>query len=76
MPITSMQSFILIAWKLWKELITQTCYSILKPKIKIDKIENAIIMPVNCFKSIARKLSDKLITQTCYHKLKPNLKID
>ena len=35
MLITSVQSFKLIAWKLWEELITQTCYTILKPNLKI-----------------------------------------
>ena len=35
MLITCVQSFKLIAWKLWEELITQTCYSILKPNLKI-----------------------------------------
>ena len=34
MLITSMQSFKLIAWKLWEELITQTCCPILKPNLK------------------------------------------
>ena len=33
--ITSVKSFKLIAWKLWEELITQTCYPILKPNLKI-----------------------------------------
>ena len=33
--IASVQSFKLIAWKLWEELITQTCYPILKPNLKI-----------------------------------------
>ena len=35
MLIISVQSFKLIAWKLWEELITQTCYPILKPNLKI-----------------------------------------
>ena len=35
MLITSVQSFKVIAWKLWKEYITQTCYPILKPNLKI-----------------------------------------
>ena len=34
MLITSVRSFKLIAWKLWEELITQTCYPILKPNLK------------------------------------------
>ena len=33
--ITSVKSFKLITWKLWEELITQTCYPILKPNLKI-----------------------------------------
>ena len=35
MFVTSVQSFILIAWKLWEELITQTCYPKLKPNLQI-----------------------------------------
>ena len=35
MLITSVKSFKLTAWKLWEELITQTCYPILKPNLKI-----------------------------------------
>ena len=35
MLITSMQSFKLIAYKPWEELITQTCYSTLKANLKI-----------------------------------------
>ena len=35
MLITSVQSFKLITWKLWEELITQTCYPILKPNLKL-----------------------------------------
>ena len=35
MLITSVQSFKLIAWKLKEELITQTCYPILKPNLKL-----------------------------------------
>ena len=34
MLITSVQSLKLIAWKLWEELITKTCYPILKPNLK------------------------------------------
>ena len=39
--ITSVQSFKLIASKLWEEF-TQTCYPILKPNLKI--VQNAIIL--------------------------------
>ena len=35
MLISSMQSFKLIAYKPWEELITQTCYSTLKANLKI-----------------------------------------
>ena len=35
MLITSVQSFKLIAWKPWEELITQTCYPTLKATLKI-----------------------------------------
>ena len=35
MLLTSVQSFKLIAWKLWDKLITQTYYPILKPNLKI-----------------------------------------
>ena len=35
MLITSEKSFKLITWKLWEELITQTCYPILKPYLKL-----------------------------------------
>ena len=35
MLITSVHSFKLITWKLWEELITQTCYPILKPNLKL-----------------------------------------
>ena len=35
MLITSVQSFKLITWKLWEELITQTCYPTLKPNLKL-----------------------------------------
>ena len=35
MLITSVQSFILIACKPWEELITQTCYPMLKANLKI-----------------------------------------
>ena len=35
MHITYVHSFKLIAWKLWEESITQTCYQILKPNLKI-----------------------------------------
>ena len=35
MLITSVQSFKLVTWKLWEELITQTCYPILKPNLKL-----------------------------------------
>ena len=41
---TSVQSFKLIAWKLWAELITQTCYPILKPNLKIVYVQNAVIL--------------------------------
>ena len=44
MSVKSVLSFIFIAQKLWKELITQTCYPILKPNLKIDKVENAVIL--------------------------------
>ena len=44
MLITSVQSFKLIAWKLWEDLITQTCYPILKHNLKIVFVENAIIL--------------------------------
>ena len=39
MLIISVQSFKLIAWKLWEELITQTCYPILKPNLKIVQVQ-------------------------------------
>ena len=42
MLITSVQSFKLIAWKLWEELITQTCHPILKPNLKIFQVQNAV----------------------------------
>ena len=35
MLLLAVQSFKLIAWKLWEKLITQTCYPILKPNLKI-----------------------------------------
>ena len=35
MLISPKQSFKLIAWKFWEELITQTCYPILQPNLKI-----------------------------------------
>ena len=35
MLITPVKSFKLIACKPWEELITQTCYPILKPNLKI-----------------------------------------
>ena len=43
---TSVHSFKLIAWKLWEELITQTCYPILKPNLLLPHIEvqNAVIL--------------------------------
>ena len=44
MLITSVKSFKLIAWKLWEELITQTCYPILKPNLKIVYVQNAVIL--------------------------------
>ena len=44
MLITSVQSFKLIAWKLWKELITQSCYPILKPDLKFVQVQNAVIL--------------------------------
>ena len=48
MLITSVQSFKLIAWKLWEELITQTCYPILKPNLKpnlkIVEVKNVVIL--------------------------------
>ena len=44
MLITSVQSFKLIAWKLWEELITQTCCPILKPNLKIVEVQNAVIL--------------------------------
>ena len=44
MLITPVQSFELIAWKLWEELITQTCYPILKHNLKIVYDKNAIIL--------------------------------
>ena len=44
MLITSVQSFKLIAWKLWEELITQTCHPILKPNLKIFQVQNAVLL--------------------------------
>ena len=48
MLITSVQSFKLIAWKLWEELITQTCNPILKPNLKpnlkIVQVQNVVIL--------------------------------
>ena len=48
MLITSVQSFKLIAWKLWEEMITQTCYPILKPNLKpnlnIVWVQNVVIL--------------------------------
>ena len=44
MRITSVQSFKLVAWKLLEELITQTCYPILKPNLKIVQVQNAVIL--------------------------------
>ena len=44
MRITSVKSFKLIATKLYEELITQYCYPILKPYLKIVKVQNAVIM--------------------------------
>ena len=41
---TSVKSFKLIAWELWEELITQTCYQILKPNLKIVYVKNAVIL--------------------------------
>ena len=90
MLITSVQSSKLIAWILWEELITQTCYPILKPNLKIVYVKNAVIVskmiffPAKCTSSIAYnicekfiwKLWEELIKQTCYPILKPNLKIE
>ena len=42
MLLIAVQSFKLIAWKLWEELITQTCYPTLKANLKI--VENAVIL--------------------------------
>ena len=44
MLITSVHSFKLIAWKLWEKLITQNCYSILEPNLKIVLVQNAAIL--------------------------------
>ena len=44
MLITSVQSFKLIAWKLWEELIIQTGYPILKSNLKIQNVQNVVIL--------------------------------
>ena len=58
MLITSVQSFKLIARKLWEELITQICYPILKPNLKnpqqVHKISKRSIK--NCGRSWLHKL--------------------
>ena len=49
MLIASEQSFKLIGGKLWEELITQTCYPILKPNLKIVLVQNAVILSIIIF---------------------------
>ena len=44
MLVIYLQSFKLNAWKLWQRLITQSCYPILKPNLKIFWVENAVIL--------------------------------
>ena len=44
MLIISVQSFKLIALKLREQSITQTCYPILKPNLKIVYVQNAVIL--------------------------------
>ena len=42
-------SFKLNAWKLWEELITQSCYPLLKPYLKIVRVKKAVILSKNYF---------------------------
>ena len=49
MLMTSVQSFKLIAWKLWKSLNTQACYPIMKPNLKTVKVQNAVILSTIIF---------------------------
>ena len=51
MLVTAVQSFKLIAWKLCEELITQTWYHVLKPKLKIVLVEYAVILSKIIFSS-------------------------
>ena len=44
MLIIYVQSFKMIAWNLWEELITQTCYSMLKANLKIAQVEIAVVL--------------------------------
>ena len=85
MLITSVQSFKLIAWKLWEELITQTCYPILKPYLKIVLVQNAVILSkiifllvkshMHIFNVLITSVKSFKFTQTSFPILKPNLKI-
>ena len=44
MLVIRVQSFELNAWKLWEELITQSCYPLLKPNLKIVEVKNVVIL--------------------------------
>ena len=44
MFVISLKSFKLIAWKLWEELNTQTCYSFFKSNLKMFKLKTAFIL--------------------------------
>ena len=80
MLIASVQSFKLIAWRPWEELITQTCYPILKANLKAIKVENTVILlkiifsPAKYSMHISNMfttsiLSFKLIAWTLWEKL-------
>ena len=49
MLVIAVQSFKLNAWKPWDELITQSYYLLLKPNLKIVKVNNAVIFFKNDF---------------------------
>ena len=49
MLIIPVLNFKSIAKKPWKELITQTCYPMLKANLKIVQVEYAIILSKNYF---------------------------
>ena len=84
MLITSVQSFKLIAWKPWENLITQTCLhgnAVILSKIIFSSAKihmhffNMLITFVQSFKLIAWKPLEELITQNCYPMLKANHKL-